>query len=79
MQRQLQQLQQRLGAQARALETVSPLATLSRGYAIVSEAKTDTVIHRSDEVKIGDRLRARLHQGRLLCRVEEIENENESD
>ncbi|MCW8841307.1 MAG: exodeoxyribonuclease VII large subunit [Gammaproteobacteria bacterium] len=72
---QLQQLQQRLASQARALETVSPLATLSRGYAIVTEAQTGKVLQRSDEVKLGDTILARLRQGRLLCRIEEIENE----
>ncbi len=71
----LTQLQQRLATQAHALETVSPLATLSRGYAIVSVAETDKVIRRSDEVKVGDKVRARLLRGQLLCRVEEIENE----
>jgi exodeoxyribonuclease VII large subunit len=77
LQQQLRQRQQRLAAQAHALETVSPLATLSRGYAIVTETKNDSVIHRSDEVNVGDTVRARLHQGRLLCRVEEVENESD--
>ena len=72
---QLRLLRQRLEAQAHALETVSPLATLSRGYAIVSQIKTDKVIHCSEEVKAGDTIRTRLHRGSLLCRVEEIENE----
>ncbi len=76
MQQQLKQLELRLATQAHALEMVSPLATLGRGYAIVSEAKTDKVLHRSAEVATGDLIRARLHQGQLLCRVEEIENEN---
>ena len=76
MQLRLRQLQQRLAAQAHALETVSPLATLGRGYAIVSTAENDRVLHRSDEVMVGEMVRARLHQGHLLCRVEEIENEN---
>ncbi|MFO7594053.1 MAG: exodeoxyribonuclease VII large subunit [Pseudomonadota bacterium] len=71
----LQLLQQRLEGQAHALETVSPLATLSRGYAIVSQVKTDRVIHSSDDVKPGAAIRARLHRGSLLCRVEEIDNE----
>lgn len=68
-------LHQRLATQAHALETVSPLATLSRGYAIVSTAENDNVLRRSDEVAVGDKVRARLHRGQLLCRIEEIENE----
>lgn len=72
----LEQLNQRLVTQAHALETVSPLATLGRGYAIVTTAKYDKVLHRSNAVNVGDMVRARLHHGRLLCRVEEIENED---
>lgn len=75
MQSGLEKRRQRLGEQAHALETVSPLATLSRGYAIVSVAENDSVLHRSSDVQVGDTVRTRLHHGRLLCRVEEIENE----
>jgi exodeoxyribonuclease VII large subunit len=75
MAHQLRQRQQHLASQARALETVSPLATLSRGYAIVTDAKSDKVLYRSDQVSVGDTVRARLHRGGLLCRVEEIESE----
>lgn len=71
----LKQRQQQLAYHARALETVSPLATLNRGYAIVSAGKSDKVLHRSDQVQVGDTVRARLHHGGLLCRVEEIESE----
>lgn len=71
----LENLHHRLAAKAHALETVSPLATLSRGYAIVTAEKTNNVIRQSDEVQVGDAVRARLHHGSLLCRVEEIENE----
>jgi exodeoxyribonuclease VII large subunit len=76
MQLRLKQLQQRLAAQAHTLEMVSPLATLSRGYAIVSRAEDGRIVRRTDQVQVGDRLRTRLHQGELLCRIEEIENEH---
>jgi exodeoxyribonuclease VII large subunit len=71
-QQKLKQLQLHLAAQVSALEAISPLATLSRGYAIVQHNENGTVIRRSDEVKTGDTLRTRLHQGELLCRVEEV-------
>ncbi|SCZ55542.1 exodeoxyribonuclease VII large subunit [Thiohalomonas denitrificans] len=61
---------QRLAAAARALNSVSPLSTLSRGYAIVSR-EDHTVVHRTTDVRTGDRIIARLHEGRLVCRVEE--------
>ncbi len=75
MLQQLRLWQQKLATQAHALETVSPLATLSRGYAIVSAAKTNKVLQRSSEITVGERINARLQHGQLLCRVEEIENE----
>jgi exodeoxyribonuclease VII large subunit len=71
----MQARQQRLAAQVHALETVSPLATLSRGYAIVSRADESSVIRDSQQLKINDRVAIRLHRGRLRCRVEEIQSE----
>ncbi|GAB6039395.1 exodeoxyribonuclease VII large subunit [Endothiovibrio diazotrophicus] len=66
----------RLAAAGRALEAVSPLATLSRGYAIVRR-DDGRVIRASSEVVEGDRLEARLHRGRLTCRVETIHSPKE--
>ena len=63
---------QRLSALARALDAVSPLATLSRGYAIVQDAD-GRVIRKASEVSVGDDVRVRLAEGRLGCRVEEVE------
>jgi exodeoxyribonuclease VII large subunit len=56
---------------AQRLHTVSPLATLERGYAIVSHGKT--IVRSSDEVKVGDTVQAKLRNGQLQCRVETIE------
>ncbi len=47
----------------RALETVSPLATLKRGYSIVSLQETGVVIRSIAEVKAGDNLEIRLQDG----------------
>lgn len=66
----LHSLGQRLGSTAHALDAVSPLATLGRGYAIVSRVEDGTVLRRADETRPGEQVEARLHHGRLLCRVE---------
>jgi len=66
---QLQRKQQRLAALGRALDAVSPLATLGRGYAIV-QTGGGRVVRRASEVAIGERIEARLGEGRLKCRVE---------
>jgi exodeoxyribonuclease VII large subunit len=64
---------QELQSLMRALDTVSPLATLERGYAIVSEKKSGNVVHAATEVKVDDKIRVRLLEGSLLCNVEQIE------
>lgn len=89
-QREAQQLQERLrragrliALQARrdfesvlrALNNVSPLATLSRGYAIVT-TEEGAVLERSEQVNAGDRVEARLGQGSLVCEVLESRPDN---
>ncbi|NNC56151.1 MAG: exodeoxyribonuclease VII large subunit [Woeseiaceae bacterium] len=83
----LAQLRQRLAAGARALvsandhrtallgralHSVSPLATLDRGYAIVTEASTDKVLLRATDVGVGDEIRARLSEGKLVATVRKV-------
>jgi exodeoxyribonuclease VII large subunit len=58
----------RMRLAARALDTVSPLATLQRGFAIVTRAD-GTVITDSTTVQEGDDIEARLAHGRLRARV----------
>ncbi|WP_316366647.1 exodeoxyribonuclease VII large subunit [Candidatus Thiodiazotropha sp. CDECU1] len=74
MERRLRDEKARWGQLARDLHTLSPLNTLSRGYAIVSREEDGRVIHASSEVEIGDKVDARLSQGRLLCRIEDKES-----
>jgi len=59
---------------AHALETLSPLATLARGYAIV-ETADGVVLHAARQVKPGDSVRARLARGVIDCRVETLHDE----
>lgn len=63
--------QQRLIQAARALETVSPLATLGRGYALVRQVPTGTVVQSYAQVQPGQCVEARLGSGRLICTVTE--------
>jgi exodeoxyribonuclease VII large subunit len=60
----------RLAGLARALASVSPLATLARGYSILREGDGGPVVRRADQVRTGDTLEARLAEGRLRLRVE---------
>lgn len=65
----LQQRRQQLQFQVRQLNGVSPLATLERGYAIVQD-QNGQAITRQEQVSPGDQIRARLHQGTLICTVD---------
>jgi exodeoxyribonuclease VII large subunit len=55
------------------LEVLSPLKTLTRGYAIAT-TPDGRVLSDTCQLAAGDRLRVQLRRGRVLCRVEELEN-----
>ena len=71
MKARLQQHRQRLAVLSRTLDTVSPLATLNRGYAIVQHVPNGAIVRDTDAVNIGDRIEARIARGRLICIVDE--------
>jgi exodeoxyribonuclease VII large subunit len=62
--------EQRLKQAAFQLNTVSPLATLERGYAIVTHG--DTPLRDARRVRPGDTVNARLARGTLGCVVKEV-------
>ncbi len=75
MSQQLQGRGQRLAAASATLEAVSPLATLHRGYAIVSRVEDGELLREAHRAKPGDTIEARLGRGRLLCHVNEVIDE----
>lgn len=68
--RRIEQQQLHLRGLARALASVSPLATLGRGYAILQHAD-GKVLRRAEDAQPGESLRARLAEGELHLRVDE--------
>ena len=56
----------------RALHSVSPLATLDRGYAIVKSEDTGAVLLNASDVNSGDDIRARLSKGELIATVKKV-------
>ena len=70
MDRQLQRDALRLRGIARSLEAVSPLATVARGYSILTRADDGSLVRSADQVSPGDPLQARLAEGSLQLRVE---------
>jgi exodeoxyribonuclease VII large subunit len=63
----LQQQQQSLTNAAAKLDTLSPLATLKRGFAIATLTKNQTVLRSAQQVKQGDNIRVQLMEGSLEC------------
>ncbi len=70
MQHQLEKLSAKLGEAGRTLNTVSPLATLDRGYSIL-QTDTEQVVRSIKDVNKGDKLTARLRSGTLKCTINE--------
>ncbi|MFQ6006494.1 MAG: exodeoxyribonuclease VII large subunit [Woeseia sp.] len=62
----------RLNLAARALYSVSPLATLERGYAIVSDSTTGEVLIDASAVRSGSAITARLARGSLAATVDDV-------
>jgi len=59
----------RLRLAASRLEALSPLAVLSRGYAIASRRGERRPLLDSSEVEAGEEIDVRLHRGKLFCEV----------
>jgi exodeoxyribonuclease VII large subunit len=66
--------QRELGLAAAALDAMSPLRVLERGYAIAHDSE-GRVVREAIAVSTGDQLRLRLWKGELDCRVEGTKNE----
>jgi len=68
----LERRRAQLAALTRTLDAVSPLATLRRGYAIVTRADDGRVVTAARQVTPGEQVRTRLADGELLSRVEAV-------
>ena len=58
-----------LNEKSSQLEALGPLATLKRGYAIVSDETSGKIIRNSDEITEGEKLEIRLSSGALTAEV----------
>ncbi len=71
----LQQARSKLHELARTLNAVSPLATLDRGYAVISRVQDSAVIANVGNLQAGERISAQLADGRLYCSIDRISDE----
>jgi exodeoxyribonuclease VII large subunit len=67
----------RLELFTQSIRDASPLATLERGYAVVSRVDTGTIVSAADEVRLEELLRVRLHRGALVASVKEKKKHEE--
>jgi exodeoxyribonuclease VII large subunit len=67
---------ERLRGAARALDALSPLGTLARGFAVVRRENDGVLVRDARQVGAGDRVAIRLQRGRLVARVETSTDEN---
>ena len=74
----LEQRRHQLTELSRALDTVSPLATLSRGYAIISRCDDRSIVRSYQQAQPGDEVEARLAEGHLICRIEASRDDREN-
>ena len=70
-QQQLGQKQQKLGGLLQMLDTVSPIATLARGYS--ATFKNGQIVKQAHELAVGDSISTRLGKGEVISTVTKIE------
>jgi exodeoxyribonuclease VII large subunit len=59
----------RLALASRALNTVSPLATLDRGFAIVTRTTDGALVTDADSLRVDDEIDARVARGTVRAKV----------
>lgn len=75
IQKKIHHTQIRFANYATALETLNPLATLSRGYSITKRKTDNKIIYSTRQVNLGDTLVIQLQDGHLKTTLDQI-NEN---
>ena len=68
----LAQYRHRIRALLAQLNALSPLAILGRGYSILHTVPAGQILHRANDVEVGQELEAQLANGRLNCRVTHV-------
>ena len=68
----LAQHRHRIHAMLGQLSTLSPLAILGRGYSILQTVPAGQILHRANDVEVGQELEAQLASGRLSCTVTHV-------
>jgi exodeoxyribonuclease VII large subunit len=70
----LETARQRLEALIGKMSSLSPLNVLARGYSLSGRVGERNLLRAAGEVRPGERIWVRLHQGQLVCMVEQVES-----
>lgn len=63
---------QSVALQMAALDALSPLAILQRGFSIVQTISDGRVLRRASDVAVGASVQVRLAEGQLVCQVDKV-------
>jgi exodeoxyribonuclease VII large subunit len=74
MRERIEQRRTQMHIALRTLNALSPLATLTRGYAIVTDAQNHAVLD-AGKLQAGDAITARLSKGRVFASVNKVERD----
>jgi exodeoxyribonuclease VII large subunit len=69
MQNKLKQHRIKLANTSQTLHAVSPLATLNRGYALVTEMESGRIVRSVQQLAVGDRIRTRIADGQFVSEI----------
>ena len=72
--RRLEVARSQIDSRAGQLDSLSPLAVLSRGYSLTTRLRDGQMVRSASQVAVGELLRTRLSEGTVTSRVESIEN-----
>jgi len=70
---------ERLNSIVGKLDVLSPLNILARGYSITYKLPENEVLRNISQVNLKDRVKVKLHQGEIICTVEETNASEETD
>ncbi len=70
----LQTNKARLGSVSAEIEAMSPIAVMLRGYSLAY--KSDAIVKSVSQIKVGDNITLKLHDGTACCRINDISENN---
>jgi len=72
MQHKLEQNRLRLANAGQTLHAVSPLATLNRGYALVTQPESGNIVRSIRQLAVGDRIQTRIADGQFVSEIVDL-------